>query len=126
MARKVIYWATTVLLAGMSAFAGFAYLTASPEAVAGFTHLGYPQDLRVMLGLAKLAGAIALVAPGVPQLKEWAYAGFTFAWIAAFVSHYRAGDGPQSFVPLVLLAFLAISYVTRPASRQWPAKAAMA
>jgi DoxX-like family len=40
--------------------------------------VGYPQQLRVLLGLAKLAGAIVLLLPRLPTLKEWAYAGFTF------------------------------------------------
>jgi hypothetical protein len=126
MARKAIYWTTTVILAGLSAFAGFSYLTASPEAVAGFAHVGYPQQLRVILGVAKLAGAIALLVPGFPTLKEWAYAGFAFAWISAFVAHYLAGDGPASFLPLGFLVFLGISYMTRPDRRQWRAKAAVA
>ena len=126
MTRKAIYWASTGLLALMSVFGAFTYLTGSPEAVQGFAHVGYPQQLRVILGIAKLAGAIALVAPGFPTLKEWAYAGFTFAWISAFVAHYLAGDGPASFTPLVLLVFLAASYVTRPEARKWRAKAAIA
>ena len=124
MARKVIYWLTTGLLAAMSAFAGFAYLSGSTQAVQGFAHVGYPQQLRVLLGIAKPLGAIALVIPGLPKLKEWAYAGFTFAWIAAFVAHYLAKDGPTAYMPLVLLVLLAISYVTRPAGRQWTAAAA--
>jgi len=121
MARKVIYWLTTGLVATMSAFAAYAYLTKSPQAVQGFAHVGYPQQLRVLLGIAKLLGAIALVVPGLPKLKEWAYAGFTFAWIAACVAHYLAKDGAEAFLPLVLLVLLAISYVTRPAGRQWRA-----
>ncbi|PYX95473.1 MAG: DoxX family protein [Acidobacteria bacterium] len=121
MARKVIYWLTTGLVAAMSAFAAYAYLTKSPQAVQGFAHVGYPQQLRVLLGIAKLLGAIALVVPGLPKLKEWAYAGFTFAWIAACVAHYLAKDGAEAFLPLVLLVLLAISYVTRPAGRQWRA-----
>ena len=48
--------------------------------------------------------------------------GFTFAWISAFVAHYLAKDGAKAFMPLILLALLAISYVTRPANRQWQAK----
>ena len=121
MARKVIYWLTTGLVAAMSAFAAYAYLTKSPQAVQGFAHVGYPQQLRVLLGIAKLLGAIALVVPGLPKLKEWAYAGFTFAWFAACVAHYLAKDGAEAFLPLVLLVLLAISYVTRPAGRQWRA-----
>jgi DNA-binding transcriptional LysR family regulator len=122
MARKISYWASTVLIAAMSGFAAFSYLTGAPEAVAGFTHVGYPQQLRVILGIAKLSGAIALIVPGFPTLKEWAYAGFTFAWIAATVAHYLAGDGPLAALPLVPLALLGISYVTRPENRRWRAK----
>jgi hypothetical protein len=121
MARRVIYWSTTGLLAALSLFAAFTYLTASPQAVAGFAHVGYPPQLRVMLGIAKLLGAIVLVAPGLPTLKEWAYAGFTFAWIAACVAHYTAGDGPEAAVPFVLLILLGISYMMRPGTRRWPA-----
>lgn len=118
MARRVMYWGSTGLLAALSIFAGFTYLTAAPDAVSGFAHVGYPQQLRVMLGIAKLSGAIALVVPGFPMLKEWAYAGFTFAWIAAFVAHYLARDGATTALPLVLLVLLGVSYVTRPESRR--------
>jgi hypothetical protein len=123
MARKIAYWVSTGVVAAMSLFAAYAYLSGGPQAVQGFAHVGYPQQLRIILGIAKLLGAITLVAPGLVKLKEWAYAGFTFAWIAACVAHYLAKDGPVAFMPLVLLLLLAVSYVTRPASRQWPAKA---
>jgi hypothetical protein len=123
MARKIAYWVSTGVVAAMSLFAAYAYLSGGPQAVQGFAHVGYPQQLRILLGIAKLLGAITLVAPGVVKLKEWAYAGFTFAWIAACVAHYLAKDGPVAFMPLVLLLLLAVSYVTRPANRQWPARA---
>jgi len=126
MARKIVYWVATGLLAAMSAFAAFSYLTGSPQVVQAFTHVGYPQQLRIILGIAKLLGAIALIVPGFTKLKEWAYAGFTFAWISAFVAHYLAKDGPEAYLPLVLLVFLFISYVTRPPTSPSPAKAAMA
>ena len=121
MAQKVTYWVTTGLLAAMSVFAAFVYLSGSPQAVEGFAHVGYPQQLRIILGIAKLLGAITLIVPGLVKLKEWAYAGFTFAWISAFVAHYLAKDGPKAFMPLIMLLLLVISYLTRPASRQWPA-----
>ena len=126
MARTITYWVTTGLVVAMSAFAGFAYLSGGAQAVEGFAHVGYPQQLRVLLGIAKLLGAITLVVPGLPKLKEWAYAGFTFAWIAAFVAHYVAKDGPKAFMPLILLVLLAVSYVTRPASRVLRATGAVA
>src|SRR6202165_3788725 len=126
MAQRVTYWVTTGLLAAMSVFAAFAYLSGSPQAVEGFAHVGYPQQLRIILGIAKLLGAITLVVPGLVKLKEWAYAGFTFAWISAFVAHYLAKDGPTALMPLILLVLLAASYVTRPASRLWRPTGAVA
>ena len=92
MARKITYWVSTGLVALLSLFAGYAYVSGGPQAVQGFAHVGYPQQLRVLLGIAKLLGAMALLAPSLPTLKEWAYAGFTFAWIAAVVAHYLAKD----------------------------------
>jgi uncharacterized membrane protein YphA (DoxX/SURF4 family) len=123
MARSITYWVATGLVALVSLFAGYSYVSGNPQAVQGFAHVGYPQQLRILLGIAKILGAITLIVPGLPKLKEWAYAGFTFAWIAAVVAHYLAKDGPIAFSPLVLLVLLALSYVTRPASRQWQAKA---
>jgi len=125
MGRKVAYWGSTGLVAALSLFAGFAYLSGSAEAVQGFAHVGYPQQLRIMLGIAKPLGAIVLLLPGIPKVKEWAYAGFSFAWICAVVAHYLAGDGPRAASPLVLLVLLVVSYCTRPDSRRWaPATAA--
>ncbi len=118
MPKKIAFWGPTGIVAIWALYAAFTYLTAAPQAVENIRHIGYPDQLRVLLGIAKAAGAIALVAPRLPTLKEWAYAGFTFTWIAATVAHYLAGDGPLVFVPLGFLTLLAISYVTRPANRR--------
>ena len=126
MARKIAYWVSTGLLAALALFSGYAYLSGNPQAVQGFAHVGYPQQLRIILGIAKPLGAIALLVPGMAKLKEWAYAGFAFAWISAFVAHYLAKDGPMAFTPLVLLVLLVVSYLTRPDSRQWQPRAAQA
>jgi hypothetical protein len=124
MGRKVIYWVCTGLVTALSLFAAFGYLSGSPQAVQGFAHVGYPQQLRIILGIAKAWGAITLLVPGFPTLKEWAYAGFTFAWISAHVAHHIAKDGPVQYMPLILLALLLVSYLTRPESRRWQPKAA--
>jgi uncharacterized membrane protein YphA (DoxX/SURF4 family) len=123
MLRRIAYWGATALVGIVTLFAAFSYLTAAPEAVENFRHVGYPQQLRVLLGIAKLAGAIVLLLPRLPTLKEWVYAGFTFMWIAAVVAHHLAGDGALSLLPVVLLGALAVSYVTRSASRGGFAKA---
>ena len=121
MKRNIVYWGATGLVASVALLGGFSYVTNAPEAIENFRHVGYPQQLRVLLGIAKLAGAIVLLLPWLPKLKEWAYAGFTFTWIAATVAHYLAADG-KSLLPVALLGLLAVSYVMRPANRRGLAK----
>ena len=118
MARRIIYWGSTGIV-GLALLGSLSYLTGSPEVVSGFSRAGYPQHLRIVLGVAKPAAAIVLLLPGLSLLKEWAYAGVTFAWIMAFISAYASGEGPQVWsMPPVLLVLLIVSYVTRPASRR--------
>jgi len=118
MTRKIAYWASTVI-AAVSLLGALSYLTGSEQVVTGFAKAGYPQHLRIVLGIVKPAAAIVLLLPGLPLLKEWAYAGVTFAWIMAFISAYTSGEGPQTWaMPPVLLALLLVSYATRPAARR--------
>ena len=116
MARKIAYWSSTTIVA-VSLLMALTYLTGSEQVVSGFTKSGYPQHLRIVLGVAKPVAAIVLVLPGFQLLKEWAYAGVTFAWVMAFIAAYSIGDQAWP-MPLVLLALLIVSYVTRPASRR--------
>ena len=125
VSRTIVYWGATGLVTVVPLLAAFAYLTNSPQAVENFRHVGYPQQLRVLLGVAKLAGAIVLLLPRLPMLKEWAYAGFTFMWIAASVAHYLAGDKPLFLLPVAVIAVLTVSYVTRASDRHVPADAAL-
>ena len=118
MTRKIIYWICTVLVS-LALLGSLSYLTGSEQVVSGFAHSGYPQHLRIVLGFAKPAAAVVLLLPGLPLLKEWAYAGSTFALVMAFIAAYLVGDGPQVWaLPLCLLALLAVSYTTRPPSRR--------
>jgi len=118
MTRKIAYWCSTVIVA-LALLGSLSYLTGSEQVVSGFTRSGYPQHLRIVLGFAKPAAAIVLLLPGLPLLKEWAYAGTTFALVMAFIAAYAIGDGPQVWaMPLGLLALLVLSYLTRPASRR--------
>jgi hypothetical protein len=95
------------------------YLSGSEQVVSGFAKAGYPQHLRIVLGIVKPIAAIVLLIPGFAVLKEWAYAGVTFAWVMAFISAYLSGAGAAEWIlPPALLVLLAISYVTRPPSRR--------
>ena len=118
MARTITYWGSTILVALMLLTA-LSYLTGSEQVASGFAKAGYPQHLRIVLGMAKPAAAIVLLLPGVALLKEWAYAGAAFAWIMAFISAKASGEPVQiAILPLVLLIILAVSYATRPLSRR--------
>jgi uncharacterized membrane protein YphA (DoxX/SURF4 family) len=117
-AKLIIYWITTMLVSVMMAMAAFMYLTHAPKAVEGFSSLGYPAYFATILGVFKLLGAIALLAPGYALLKEWAYAGFTFTFIGACASHLAMGQGKEAVSPVIALVLLAISYLLRPATRR--------
>ena len=118
MIRKIAYWSSTALVAAMLLMS-LTYLTGSEQVVSGFTRSGYPQHLRIVLGIAKPAAAIVLLLPGLALVKEWAYAGAAYALGMAFIAARSIGDPVQVWgMPLALLALLIVSYVNRPASRR--------
>jgi hypothetical protein len=118
MGRKIGYWISTGLVSVMLLFA-LSYLTGNEQVTTGFAKAGYPQHLRIVLGIAKPAAAIVLLLPGLALLKEWAYAGVTITWIMASISAYASREPAQIWsLPLVLLILLAVSYVTRPPDRR--------
>jgi DoxX-like protein len=117
-ARKIAYWTSTVIV-GAALLMAVTYLSGSEQVVSGFAKAGYPQHLRIVLGVAKPIAAIVLLLPGFALLKEWAYAGATFALVMAFISANLSGEPVTTrILPLVLLILLAVSYVTRPPSRR--------
>ena len=118
MVRKIAYWSSTALAAA-ALLGSLTYLTGSEQVVSGFAKAGYPQHLRIVLGIAKPVAAIVLLLPGLALLKEWAYAGVTFALVMATISAYLSGDGVRTWsLPLGILVLVFVSYVTRPASRR--------
>ena len=118
MGRRIAYWVSTAV-AALMLLGSLSYLTGSEQVVSGFAKAGYPQHLRIVLGIVKPIAAIVLLLPGLVVLKEWAYAGITFAWIMAFISAKASGEPAQVLIlPPVLLMILAISYATRPANRR--------
>lgn len=101
----------TSLIALSMTMSGLAYLT-QPAMAQAFTHLGFPSYFRIELGIAKLLGVAALLAPVPARVKEWAYAGFGITLISAFLAHFVV-DGPSKAVPpVIMLALLAVSYFT--------------
>ncbi len=116
--KAIGYWAATGLLAFAFAAGGLFDVMRSREVVDGFLHLGYPAYFPVIIGVWKLLAAPALLVPGLPRLKEWAYAGIFFDLTGAAASHLAAGDGAgKAIAPLILLGIAAASWALRPEGR---------
>jgi len=124
--RVIGYWVATGLLAASLLASGAAELASAPAAVASTLALGYPAYSLTILGVWKVLGAIVLLAPRFPRLKEWAYAGIFFDFTGAAASHAFSGDTAGRIVtPLVLLAIAAASWTLRPPSRAWRSGSAL-
>lgn len=123
--RLIGYWITTSLVALGFFLGGTMDLLRPPELVENMQRLGYGETFMIILGLWKVLGAITILAPKLPRLKEWAYAGIVFDLTGAFVSHLAAGDTiGQSIAPVILLVLAGFSWALRPQSRKLEAPAA--
>ncbi len=108
---KIIYWTSTILIFIMEGV--LPALTSQTElAKEGIRHLQYPGYFGNALVVFKVLGALVLIVPYVPKyVKEWAYAGFGFVFLFAAISHFAIdGVNFQSFMPLIFLGVLIISY----------------
>jgi uncharacterized membrane protein YphA (DoxX/SURF4 family) len=122
--RTTVYWVTTILGPASFLIGGWLGVTRDPQVLATLHHLGYPEYFAAISGAWKILGALAVVAPGLPRLKEWAYAGFFFELTAAAVSRTAVGDGLSDILaPLAFLALVVASWALRPASRRLVASA---
>lgn len=117
--RTYLYLGTLGLFSLAMVGSGGMDLAQPPPLMEGMRHLGYPAYFVAILGFWKLLGVAALLAPRLPRLKEWAYAGFAFDLSGAAVSHLVSGDGVgKALVPLFLLAIGLASWALRPPSRR--------
>ena len=120
--NKIIYWIATIWLALGMVSTGAIQLLKQKDGTGGvdsIIHLGYPVYLLTILGVWKILGAIALLIPKYPLLKEWAYAGFFFVMSGALFSHIAVGDPVSEIFPSVLLlALIVVSWYLRPVVRK--------
>jgi hypothetical protein len=120
-AKILAYWVTTLLGPASFVIGGILFLSRAAQPTEQLALLGYPPYLLYILGVWKILGAITIVVPRVPLLKEWAYAGFFFELTGAAASHALAGhDAGQIAQPLFFLALVSASWALRPASRRLP------
>lgn len=124
-ARAVVYWVATTLIGLETLIGGVTDLTHGREVllvgmpvVDVVTSLGYPVYVLTILGLLKIPGAVAVLAPGWPRLKEWAYAGIVFELAGAAASYLARAHEVGSAASILVLAVVALlSWALRPPSR---------
>jgi hypothetical protein len=110
---KILYRVFTGLFAFLMLGSAIPDILVDPMAVKGMhTDLGYPVYFIPFIGVAKLLGVIALVVPGYPRLKEWAYAGLVFDLIGAAYSIIAVGKPASDWAFMILpLGLAAASYI---------------
>jgi uncharacterized membrane protein YphA (DoxX/SURF4 family) len=117
--NKIIYWVATIWLALGMLSSGIVQLIKMPEEVESITRLGFPVYFLTILGIWKILGIVALLIPGFPLIKEWAYAGFFFTMSGAAFSHMASGDSFGEIAPTLLLLILTLaSWYFRPPDRK--------
>ena len=120
MNRNVIYWIATAVLASELVLGGIWDVLRVPQVHVIIDRLGYPPYFLVILGIWKLLGAVAVIVPRFPRLKEWAYAGVVFNLTGALVSNLASGvtaTGTLAYL-LLMMGVTATSWALRPASRR--------
>ena len=117
-AKTIAYWlATTIVVFCMTG--GVFELLGASTTVQGITRLGYPAYIIPALGLGKVLAILALLWPGLPRLKEWAYAGVIFNMLGALVSHVAHADAAWTIVvSAAVVAITLASWSLRPHSRR--------
>jgi len=114
------YWVTTALVFIELVLGGVWDVLRVSQVRELFQRLGYPPYFLVILGIWKLLGAVALVIPGFPRLKEWAYAGVFFDLTGAVASLFAAGligMGTMAY-PIAMTGVAVASWALRPESRR--------
>lgn|SRR5574343_361093 len=109
---NLFYWIATILFVGFMAFTAIPNVMMEPESVDFITKLGYPKYFIPFIGVAKLVGCVALLVPGFPRIKEWAYAGLGFDLVAAWYSIIAVyGVDTSQLFMLLPFVLMILSYV---------------
>jgi DoxX-like protein len=116
---NVAYWATTGVLAAECFVGGVMGALRLQPFKGVVTHLGYPPYFMTILGVCYLSAGVVLLAPRLPLLKEWAYAGLMFVYAGAIASHVWVGDGAKTLAgPLIFVGLSVASWALRPRRRR--------
>jgi peptidoglycan/LPS O-acetylase OafA/YrhL len=118
---KILYWVFTGLFAFFMLGSAIPDVISAQIAVNGFREIGLPAVLVPFLGIAKTLGVVAILVPGYPRIKEWAYAGLMFDLAGAVYLVAAAGKSAENwlpvFIPIVIgvLSYIYYHKKTKPA-----------
>ncbi|MFD2893771.1 DoxX family protein [Sphingobacterium arenae] len=117
--NRIIYWIVTVWLSLGMVSTGIVQIIRMDEEVKKMIELGYPVYFLTIIGVWKILGAVAVLVPRFPLVKEWAYAGFFFLMTGAIFTHIAVGDeAMEYFGPSLLLLLTIVSWYFRPNERK--------
>jgi uncharacterized membrane protein YphA (DoxX/SURF4 family) len=113
-ATKIIYWICTILVIALMLYSAYGtFFVHNPEGDKMMSAIGIPAYLMKMLAIGKVLGAIAILIPGYPRIKEWAYAGYFFDLAGATFCFIASGFPVSAWAPmLIFVALLLGSYFT--------------
>ena len=121
--KMIGYWVVTAFFLFNVLAGAIAELVQRKDNIEGMILLGYPLYFMMILGVWKVLGTIALLVPGFPRLKEWAYAGIFFNMTGAAISHAVSGSAAWHMLYTGFLAVLTLaSWALRPPSRKLEAR----
>jgi uncharacterized membrane protein YphA (DoxX/SURF4 family) len=117
--RTIAYWVTTVAVAAEFAAGGVMDILRLPPFFAVTQRLGYPAYFSTIVGVWKVLGAVAILAPRAPRIREWAYAGMVFTMTGAVASHLAVGDGADALAaPIVFTGLTLASWALQPPAHE--------
>ncbi|MGC1782109.1 MAG: DoxX family protein [Acidobacteriaceae bacterium] len=114
-ATQIAAMVITGLVAFIWVYFGRLYLIHDPgEWRIANQQLGYPLYIIPLIGVTHVLGGVGLLIPNGPRVTEWVYAGLAITLLLAFYSQLHGGGSAwDKFDPILVMAFVFVSYVLR-------------
>jgi uncharacterized membrane protein YphA (DoxX/SURF4 family) len=110
--KKAYVWTASVLVAFQMLFAGLPKIFGGQDWTRNFELWGYPDWMRIIVGLVEVAGAILLV---VPRFSLFAAGALTVIMAGAMYTQFIYGSFREAVIPMILFLLLASIVIAR-----WP------
>lgn len=104
------YWTLLILLAVFFLISGYLEITKNPVTYLKTLKMGYPPYFILTLGISKILGVTILLMPNLKRLKEWAFAGFTFDVLFAFISGIAIHSYADCLKSSIVFCLLMLTY----------------